>query len=222
VLAVAAVLPWSTVDIPGLFGGPLNSPGTLQLLATCLVFGGLAIGYDLLYGRTGMLSFGHALYFATGAYGVDILVTHAHWPLWTAAVAAVAGTAALAAALGSVALRTAGDAAPLGRVLAGLRDDERRVAVLGLSPFRFKLVAFTVSGALAALAGVVYALVAGGASAHLASTDLTLSLLVMVVLGGSGTRWGPILGGVLYAYLDQRLTSAGGLAGLRARLSRHR
>jgi branched-chain amino acid transport system permease protein len=279
-LAVAAVLPWSTVDIPGVFDGPLNSPGTLQLLASCLVFGGLAIGYDLLFGRAGLLSFGHALYFAGGAYGTDILVTRAHWPLWTAAPVAVAGTVALAAVLGSVALRTAGiafamvtlafaqvgvvlvnrdpggltggeeglpmdarglpgaligvantvnlywlalaflavaaflvhrvDGAPLGRVLAGLRDDERRVSVLGLSPYRYKLLAVTLSGGIAALGGVVYALVVGGASPHVASTDLTLSLLIMVVLGGPGTRWGPVLGGILYTYLDQRLTSAGG------------
>jgi branched-chain amino acid transport system permease protein len=319
VLVLAAALPWSTVDIPGLFDGPLNSPGTLQLLATCLVFGGLALGYDLLFGRAGLLSFGHALYFAGGAYGTDILLTHAHWPLWTAVPVALLGTTALAIVLGSIALRTAGiafamvtlaftqvgvvlvdrdpggltggeeglpldgsrlpgalvgvantvnlywlalaflavaaflvhrvDAAPLGRVLAGLRDDERRVAVLGLSPYRFKLLAFGLSGGLAALGGCVYTLIVGGASPHVASTDLTLSLLIMVVLGGPGTRWGPVLGGILYTYLDQRLTAAGthlpgplsqplfllgaafvlavyfvpgGLAGLRARLPRLR
>ena len=280
VLVLAAVLPWSTVDIPGLFDGPLNSPGTLQLLASCLVFGGLAMGYDLLFGRAGLLSFGHALYFAGGAYGTDVLITHAHWPLWTAAPVALAGTVVLAAVLGAVALRTTGiafamvtlafaqvgvvlvnrdpggltggeeglpldghgipgpligvantvnlywlalaflavavflvhrvDGAPLGRVLAGLRDDERRVSVLGLSPYRFKLVAFSLSGAIAALAGVVYTLLVGGASPRMAGTDLTLSLLIMVVLGGPGTRWGPVLGGILYTYLDQRLTSAGG------------
>jgi branched-chain amino acid transport system permease protein len=280
VLAVAVALPWSTVAIPVLFDGPLNSPGTLQLLASCLVFGGLAIGYDLLFGRTGMLSFGHALYVAGGAYGTDILVSRAHWPLWTAAPVALLGTIALAALLGSIALRTTGiafamvtlafaqvgvvlvdrdpggltggeeglpldgrglpgaligvantvnlywlalaflvvaaflvhriDGAPLGRVLAGLRDDERRVSVLGLPPYQFKLLAFILSGGLAALGGVVYTLIVGGASPHVASTDLTLSLLIMVVLGGPGTRWGPVLGGILYTYLDQRLTSAGG------------
>ena len=280
VLAAAAALPWSTVDIPGLFDGPLNSPGTLQLLALCLVFGGLAIGYDLLFGRAGLLSFGHALYVAAGAYGVDILVTRAHWPLWTAAPVAVLAATVLAAVLGSVALRTTGiafamvtlafaevgailvnrdpggltggeeglpmdgvhlpgafvgvantvnlywlalaflavaafvvhriDRAPLGRVLAGLRDDEGRVAVLGLSPYRFKLLAFCLSAALAALGGVVYALVVGGAAPRLATSDLTLSLLVMAVLGGPGTRWGALLGGILYTYLDQRLTTVGG------------
>ena len=80
-------------DIPGLFDGPLNSPGTLQLLAICLVFGGLAAGYDLLFGRTGMLSFGHALYFAAGVYGTDILVTRAGLPLWQAALLAITGSA---------------------------------------------------------------------------------------------------------------------------------
>ncbi len=280
ILAIGVALPWSTVAIPGLFDGPFNSPGTLQLLASCLVFGGLAIGYDLLFGRAGMLSFGHALYFAGGAYGTDILLTHTHWPLWAAAPAALVGTTLLAALLGGVALRTAGiafamvtlafaqvgvvlvdrdpggltggeeglpldaeklpaalvgvtntvnlywlalgflavavfgvhqvDRAPLGRVLAGLRDDERRVSVLGLSPYRFKLLAFTLSSAITALGGVVYALVVGGTSPRIAGTDLTLSLLIMVVLGGPGTRWGPVLGGILYTYLDQRLTSTGG------------
>ncbi len=46
-------------------------PGTLQLLALCLLFGGLALTYDLLFGFTGLLSFGHALYFAVGVYLAD-------------------------------------------------------------------------------------------------------------------------------------------------------
>jgi branched-chain amino acid transport system permease protein len=279
-LVVAASLPYSTVDIPGLFDGPLNSPGTLQLLAICLVFGGLAAGYDLLFGRTGMLSFGHALYFAAGVYGTDVLVTRAGLPLWSAALLAITGTVVLAGLLGAVALRTVGIAfamvtlafaqvgailvardfggmtggeeglplagdglpsflvgvantvnlywlalaylavvvfvvhrvagSPTGRVLAGLRDDERRVGVLGLDPYRFKLVAVTLAGGLAAAGGAVYVLVVGGASPHVTSSELTLSLLVMVVLGGPGTRWGPVLGGILYVYLDHRLTALSG------------
>jgi branched-chain amino acid transport system permease protein len=52
--------------------------------------------------------------------------------------------------------------------------------------------------------------VVGGASPHVTSSELTLSLLVMVVLGGPGTRWGPVLGGILYVYLDHRLTALSG------------
>ncbi|SDY79343.1 amino acid/amide ABC transporter membrane protein 2, HAAT family [Micromonospora pattaloongensis] len=278
-LALAAVLPYSTLQLPGVFDGPVNSPGTLHLLAVCLIFGALAAGYDLLFGRTGLLSFGHALYFAAGVYGTDILVTRAGLPLWQAALLALTGGATLAALLGAVALRTAGiafamvtlafaqvgailvardfggltggeeglpldvagvpavfvgvtntvnlywlalaylalvvfvvhrvSASPTGRVLAGIRDDERRIGVLGLDPYRFKLVAFTLSGALAAGGGVIYCLLVGGASPHITSSELTLSLLVMVVLGGPATRWGPVIGGMLYMYLDHRLTAFG-------------
>ena len=102
----AAVLRGQT--FPELFDGPLNSPGTLQLLAICLVFGGLATGYDLMFGRTGLLSFGHALYFAAGAYSTAILVNRTGWPLWVAAVVAIAAGAMLAVLLGAVALRTNG------------------------------------------------------------------------------------------------------------------
>jgi len=278
VLALFAVLPYSTVDIPYVFDGPLNSPGTLHLLAICLVFGGLALGYDLMFGRAGMLSFGHALYIAAGVYGTTILVNRG-WPLWSAALAAIAGAAVLALVLGAVALRTNGIAfamvtlafaqvgailvarnpgrvtggeeglpldggllpaslvgvrntvnlywlalafavivvfamhriadAPAGRVLAAVRDDDRRVGVVGLDPYRFRLFAFVASAATAAGGGVVYALLVGGASPHVAASDLTLSLLVMVVLGGPGTRWGPVLGGALFAFLDHRLTAVG-------------
>ncbi len=279
VLVLFAVLPYSNLEIPILFDGALNSPGTLQLLAICLIFGGLALGYDLMFGRTGMLSFGHALYFAGGVYGTAILLEQTDWPLWLVGVAAIAGTAVLALLLGAVALRTKGIAfamvtlafaqigaitvarnpgsmtggeeglsidgarlpaalvgvvntvnlywlalafvalvafvvhrvgdAPAGRVLAAVRDDDRRVDVLGLDPYRFRLLAFVLAGALAAAGGVVYVLLVGGASPHAVSSDLTLSLLVMVVLGGPGTRWGPLAGGITFAFLDHRLTAAG-------------
>jgi branched-chain amino acid transport system permease protein len=274
-----AALPYCGISVPGLFDDPINYPGPLQLLALCLVFGGLAAGYDLLFGRTGLLSFGHALYFAVGVYGTDILITRYGLSLPLAALVAVGFGTTVAAALGAIALRVHGIAfsmvtlafaqvgaiavardpggltggeeglainaaglpealvgvtntvnlywlalayltivlvvlhrvtgSPTGRVFAGLRDDERRVGVLGLDPYRFKLISFTLAGALAALGGVVYVLLVGGASPHVASSDLTLTLLVMVVLGGPGTRFGPVLGGVLFTYLDHRLTAFG-------------
>ncbi len=60
----------------------MNTPGTLQLLALCLLFGGLALSYDLLFGFTGLLSFGHALYFAVGVYIAAIAMTRWHWGFW--------------------------------------------------------------------------------------------------------------------------------------------
>jgi branched-chain amino acid transport system permease protein len=62
-----------------------------------------------------------------------------------------------------------------------------------------------VGGFLGTLGGFVQLIIVGGANPHLLSTELTLSLLVMVVLGGAGSRWGPLIGGALYVLLDNRL-----------------
>ena len=74
-LAILAVVPLLSLDIPRVLPGALDSPGTLQLLALCLVFAGVALSYDLLFGFTGLLSFGHALYFALGVYLPAIALT---------------------------------------------------------------------------------------------------------------------------------------------------
>ena len=73
-LALAAVLPLLAIEIPGVFPGASYTPGTLQLLALCLLFASLALSYHLLFGTVGLLSFGHALYFAVGAYGLGIVL----------------------------------------------------------------------------------------------------------------------------------------------------
>ena len=62
-----------------------------------------------------------------------------------------------------------------------------------------------VGGFLGTLGGFVQLIIVGGANPHLLSTEFTLSLLVMVVLGGAGSRWGPLIGGALYVLLDNRL-----------------
>lgn len=105
---VFAVLPFVDATIPGLFTGPLSSPGTLQILAVGLVFAGVAMSYDLLLGYTGLLSLGHALYFALGVYGTNLLMIHVGWSYLVAVPVAVVGTGVIAAILGSVALRVRG------------------------------------------------------------------------------------------------------------------
>ncbi|MFD1657562.1 branched-chain amino acid ABC transporter permease [Streptomyces caeni] len=275
VLVALLLAPFSAMPLPGLLDGPPGSPGSLQLIALCLLYGALASGYDLLLGRTGLLSFGHALYFATGLYVTDLAMLELRLPFASAALVGVGCSVLLALLLGSVSLRVTGIgfsmvtlafaqagailvsrdpggltggeegraapadllpdslvgiqntanlywialaylvltlgvvhwtvSSPTGRVWAGIRENERRVEVLGLRPYGFKLVAFVVAGGLAGAGGVVYLLLTGGATPQAASSDATLSLLVMVVLGGSGSRWGPLLGGVLYTWASHRL-----------------
>jgi branched-chain amino acid transport system permease protein len=96
------------------------------------------------------------------------------------------------------------DSSP-GRVWQAVRENERRVEILGLQPFRFKLMAFVLSAFLATAGGVVYVLLIGGATPQVTTPAFTLSLLLMVVIGGAGTRWGAVLGGIVYTFLDNRL-----------------
>ena len=93
-----------------------------------------------------------------------------------------------------------------GHVLVAIRDNERRVEVLGLRPFGFKLMSYTVSAVIAAGAGVIYILLIGTAvPSAIASVTLTLSVVIMVVLGGAASRWGAVTGGIVYMYLQQYL-----------------
>jgi branched-chain amino acid transport system permease protein len=97
-----------------------------------------------------------------------------------------------------------------GHVWQAIRENERRVEVLGLRTRGYKLFAFVLGSTLAAAGGVVYLLDVGGADIGVTTPQFTLTLLVMVVLGGSGTLSGPLLGGFLYTYLNQRLVAVGG------------
>jgi branched-chain amino acid transport system permease protein len=98
------------------------------------------------------------------------------------------------------------DRSQLGRLGQASRENELRVRVLGLRPYTAKLIVFVVAAGCAALAGVAYLLLQSGTQPRAVSADLTITVLVMVVLGGVGFRWGAIVGGVLYTLLDQRLT----------------
>lgn len=107
-VVLLGVVPLIPAQVPGVFPAPLNAPGTLQILALCLVFGGVALSYDLLFGYTGLLSFGHALFFAAGAYAANIALSRWGWtPPAAVAVAAAAGLV-LPLAVGAVALRVGG------------------------------------------------------------------------------------------------------------------
>ena len=69
------------VAIPLLPVDLFRSAGFQQTVAVALLYGALALSYDLLFGYTGLLSFGHALFFASGAYVSVILINRAGWSL---------------------------------------------------------------------------------------------------------------------------------------------
>src|SRR5919201_542656 len=113
------------------------------------------------------------------------------------------------AAVVFVLVRWAVESSP-GRVWQAIRENELRVEVLGLRPHSYKLMAFVLASFLATAGGVVYLLAAlTGPNPSVTSPNVTLTLLIMVVLGGAGTRWGALLGGVLYKYFEDRLGAIG-------------
>jgi branched-chain amino acid transport system permease protein len=267
------------VDIPKVFDSSVSSPGTLQLIAVCMLFGALALTYDLQFGFTGLLSFGHALYIALGVYIANIAITIWGWSFAEAVGFTLVLALVLSLVLGFVSLRVTGiafamvtlafaqvgavlvrkdprhwthgeeglgadyhkipaafvgivntknlywlalgflaavffivrwavDSSP-GRIWQAIRENELRVEVLGMPPRAYKLQAFVLSSVLAAGGGIVYMLLNSGSNPAVTAPEFTLMLLLMVVIGGAGSRWGAVLGGIVYHYLDDRLTAMG-------------
>jgi branched-chain amino acid transport system permease protein len=279
VFGALAFVPKLNVSVPKLFDQPISSPGTLALLASCLAFGALALTYDIQFGFTGLLSFGHTLYIALGVYLSNIAITDWHWRFWEAILFTMAVSFLLANVLGYVSLRVGGiafamvtlafaqagavlalkdphhwthgeeglgadytklpkalvgivntknlywlalaflavvffvvrwavDSSP-GRIWQAIRENELRVEVLGLRPHWYKLQSFVLSSTLAAAGGIVYMLLYSGSTLAVTQPNFTLTLLLMVVIGGAGSRWGAVLGGILYTYLNDRLVAVG-------------
>lgn len=84
-----------------------------------------------------------------------------------------------------------------GKILIAIRDGENRLKFLGYDPFRFKLFIFTISGALAGLAGALFVPQVGIISPSMMGILPSVEMAIWVVVGGRGTLIGPVLGAVL-------------------------
>jgi branched-chain amino acid transport system permease protein len=86
---------------------PLVMPFT-ALAANILIYGLFALGFNLVYGYLGLLSFGHAALFGTGAYFCGIAIVHLGLPWYAAIALGVVGGLLMAAVIGVLAIRTRG------------------------------------------------------------------------------------------------------------------
>ena len=84
-----------------------------------------------------------------------------------------------------------------------LREDESAAASMGISPVRFNLLAFVIGTMMAGLGGALYAHYMRFISATDFSFPMSITFLSMIVLGGMGTLWGPLLGAVLLGILPE-------------------
>ncbi len=89
-----------------------------------------------------------------------------------------------------------------GRVIAGLRQSERRMAALGITTYPYKLAIFVLAAMGAGLAGALMANDARFISPDMMHWSQSGDFLIMVVIGGSGRLWGPVLGATVLIGLE--------------------
>ncbi|WP_214104766.1 branched-chain amino acid ABC transporter permease [Acrocarpospora catenulata] len=278
VAVLLALVPYTWFPGFGLLPDYTGAAGSLSLLSKVMIMAALAVTFDLLLGQSGLMSFGHVLYFGVGAYAFAMLLAYTSLTFWVAAALTVLLTAGLSLLLSLVALRveniaysmvtlafaqvgavavarnyfgTGGEsglrlptekipalfvglqntpnvywfslatlavvvtAAALvvrsrfGLSLRGTRDNALRMRVLGYNVYGLRLAVSVVASTLAGLCGVAYVVTIGGTDPDAVGLMLALSLIFMVVIGGSGSLVGAAIGGTVYAFLDMRLPAVG-------------
>jgi branched-chain amino acid transport system permease protein len=273
-IVLLAMVPYMAFGTFGILPGAINSPGSMQILTIMLVIGALAVSYDIVFGYTGLLSFGHALFFAVGGYAFAMTMRHTDAGFLVSVLVAVMAIVVTSALVNAVALRATGMAfamvtlafsqlayivvsrnyvgtggeeglrlpsekvpdlflgvlnahnaywlalsfvivvtavaswavtTRLGRAWQAIRENDLRVAVMGINVYAVRFTAGMLGSVLAGLAGIVYVVALGGADPAVTELFYSLGLLIMLVIGGVGRIWGALLGGVLYTLLVQRL-----------------
>jgi branched-chain amino acid transport system permease protein len=100
-------------------------------------------------------------------------------------------------------------ASPFGLALSAARQNPERVETVGLSPYRLRLLAFVLSGAVTALAGALFADLNRFVSPTMFSWQMSGEIMIFVILGGVGRLFGPVAGASLFILLEHVL---GGLS----------
>ena len=98
---------------------------------------------------------------------------------------------------------------PFGEILKAIRENEPRAVSLGYRVARYKLAAFVLSAALAGLAGATKAIVAQSASLTDVGFAMSGEVVLMTLLGGMGTLYGPVVGAVVVVSMQSYLAQYG-------------
>jgi len=244
------------------------------LAVNVLIYGVVCVGYNLLFGYTGLLSFGHAAFFGVGAYVTGIAIAHFGLPWYVAMALGILAGGLLSLVIGALSIRTRGIYfsmvtlalaqlvyyaalqasgwtggenglrgftvselnifglhinfldpvtkyyvlmafaalalwfvsrilnSPFGAVIEAIRENETRARACGYNVERAKLLSFTLSGLICALAGTLMAM-------HLAIVPLdtlhyqTSGMIVMMtLLGGAGSFFGPFVGALAFMVME--------------------
>lgn len=246
-----------------------------SLATEMLIFAIFAVGYDILFGYTGLLSFGHAIFFGIGAYATGIVLVRLFPSLFLALVIATVVSLLVSLIVAFLSIRkrgiyfvmitlafcqmfyfiafkwtalTGGDNgfhgvprtsfgpvhltsevtfyffilaifflsvllafrivnSPFGKVLKALKENEDRARSVGYNTTTFKTIAFMISAFFASLAGGLYAVHSNFVPLDTMSINTSGDVVIMALLGGIGTLYGPIMGAMLIVYLKNLLSS---------------
>jgi branched-chain amino acid transport system permease protein len=96
---------------------------------------------------------------------------------------------------------------PFGRMLATIRENAERAEFIGVNVRRYELAAFVLAGAFAGLAGGLFGIFNRGVFPDFAYWTKSSEVLIMTLLGGMGTFYGPALGALVLILLNQQITS---------------
>ena len=97
-------------------------------------------------------------------------------------------------------------ASPFGKVLVAIRENEQRTRSLGFETLGYKIIASVVAGAVASLAGSLYAVSLRFVNTSVMAMDVTLDALMMTIIGGVGTLIGPIIGAGVIEFAQHYLS----------------
>ena len=89
-----------------------------------------------------------------------------------------------------------------GAALEGARQNELRLSSVGIAPLRIRLVAFVLSAMITALAGALFVDLNRFVSPSMFSWHMSGELIVLIILGGTGRLFGPLIGSVLYVLFE--------------------
>ncbi len=107
----------------------------------------------------------------------------------------------------------------IGRAFIALREDELAASAIGIHPMRYRLLAFVIGAVLAGAAGALSAHLLNIWDAREGTFDESIAILAFVLVGGSRTAFGPVLGGMLLTALPEVLRGVGDISTLPSWLS---
>ncbi|MBV0881524.1 branched-chain amino acid ABC transporter permease [Noviherbaspirillum sp. L7-7A] len=247
----------------------------LNLALLVMIWSIFALGFDLVFGSIGMVSFGHASFLGMGGYIVAIFTQRYGWSFEASTMAAMAAASLLAWIFSFFALRVSGiffslvtlalsqllyiladsklreltggadgiagvtrpqlfgvdffttqafywyvvvlftivvacvamlRASPFGRVMQGVAQNEIRTEQLGYDVHGIKQITFLVSGGISGLASALLASLLMFVNPQMLHWTTSGDVIIMTLLGGAGTLWGPVGGVILFELLKEWLS----------------